>query len=438
MEEEYRQVLVPKGNKEPNDCQNAFVSSHRRATRQQEAKGFESVQNVIYESIRETERLRRTEEQPNVFLETFKDIQVVAMEALKTLNKWNTSQQMPNVSDQGVFLPIDLQNKSPFPASDTFVPMAENQPHESSVLADLTGILALWSLPIQERLSHRSNSGIYQVHDVVSKAVKGDLHDAANEIWKFAGGRRDSDENTVGTCDTIQEETNQIRRLGSWGTVNTCGTGGTNDTGCNSCEAGQTPREINCVVADDDGNVIDPVLLQKAQKTRGRRTPRRHKLVKFDYPPIKSLRQCPRPDPADLPNLFFTEDELYQIEDDRYSTMSTDDIEIVAVSSNTEEREQIKPKHRKCKSPKAQAGKQIDFSETSPEAHCDDSSPREPPESGWKKPRERKSTPHRRRCEIDDEETEVVAHEQLAKSPSSSGRLVKGVQIFLRERSTGA
>ena len=431
------QVSAPKGSNEPKDSRSgekAFVSSHKRATRQ-EVSGFESVQNVIFESIRETERLGRKEEQPNIFLETFKDIQVVAHEALETLKKWN-SQQVPNGSDKGAFS-IDSHSKSPFPASDIFVPLAQDQPHESTVLTDLTDILSLWSLPINEALTHRSNSGIYQVHDVVSKAVKRDLHDAANDIWKFAGGRRDSDENTVGTLDTIQEETNQIRRLGSWGTVNTCGTSGTNDTGCNSCETGQTPREINFVVADDDGNVIDPVLLQKAQKTRGRRTPRGRKLVKFDYPPIKSLRQCPRPDPADLPNLFFTEDELYQIEDDRYSTMSTDDIEIVAVSSNSEEREQIKFKQRKFKSPKAQTGKQIGFSAPTTEDHCHDHCQREQPESGHKDPRERKSTPYRRRCEPDDEETDVVAHGQLAKSPSSSGRLVKGVQIFLRERSTG-
>lgn len=48
---------------------------------------------------------------------------------------------------------------------------------------------------------------------------------------------------------------------------------------------------------------------------------------------LLSLRQYTQPDPKDLPNLFFTEGKLDQIEDDFYITMSTDNIEIVSVSS---------------------------------------------------------------------------------------------------------
>lgn len=423
------------------DNYSSFSSNHRRAARL-EASGFESVQNVIFESIRENGRLQQTEEQTNVFLESFRDIQVVANETIETLKKWNGIQrQTPHNGEPGDF-PIDSNRRAPFQASDTFLPLAQDRPIETNMLTDLADALASWGVPSRssERLHHRSNrsrDAMNHVQKVVTHAVQGDFNDAANSIWKFAGGGRDSDENTVATFDTMQDETNQIRRLGSWGTVNTCGSGGTNDTGFASCDTGQTPREINFVVADDDGNMIDPVLFQKAQKTREKRTSRRKKLVKFDYPPIKSLRQCPRPDPEDLPNLFFTEDELYQIEDDRYCTMSTDDIEIVAVSSNTEETEQSKSKFKTCKSPKATSESENTVFESSPVEHNLDS-PREQPEPGFKKPRERASTPYRRRYEIDEEEADILAQGQkLVKSPSSSGRLVKGVQIFLRERSTG-
>jgi hypothetical protein len=86
---------------------------------------------------------------------------------------------------------------------------------------------------------------------------------------------------------------------------------------------------------DDEGNAINPVLLEKAKRHREQRKKKkgRKRLVKFDYPPISSLRECPRADPADLPNLFFTEDELDQIEDDRFNTKTADDVEIVAISS---------------------------------------------------------------------------------------------------------
>jgi len=419
--------------------ENVYASRHKRATRRK-ASGFESVQNVIFESIRETERLRRAEEQPNIFLETFQDIQVVAAATIKTLHMWNANQPQRHHDKGESEISGDSHSKSPYEASHTFLPLTSENPSESTMLNDLAGMLGLCDLPGQERSSDRSNGAISQVNDMVSKAVNGDFQDAANSIWKFAGagGGRDSDDYTVGTQDTVQDETNQIRRLGSWGTVNTYGTSATNDTGFNSCETGQTPREINFLVEDDDGNMIDPVLLQKTQKTRERRTPRRQKLVKFDYPPIKSLRQCPRPDPKDLPNLFFTEDELYQIEDDRYSTMSTDDIEIVAVSSDAEECDRSKFRYKRGKSPKPKARSKADFSESSSVGNVLDCTREQSEESGWKKPRERSSTPYRRKCDIEDEEVDVVPQGQkLPKSPSSNGRLVKGVQIFLRERSTG-
>ena len=96
-----------------------------------------------------------------------------------------------------------------------------------------------------------------------------------------------------------------------------------------------TEQWLKQTLFDDEGNAINPVLLEKAKRHREQRKKKkgRKRLVKFDYPPISSLRECPRTDPADLPNLFFTEEELDQIEDDRYNTKTADDVEIVAISS---------------------------------------------------------------------------------------------------------
>lgn len=235
--------------------------------------------------------------------------------------------------------------------------------------------------------------------------------DNPNEIWKYAAPSRtdDDDDNTVETFDTIQEENNMIRRLGSWNTINTMETTGTFET-------------INGegLFADDDGNVIDPKLLQKTQKTRGKRRSQRKKLVKFDYPPVKSMKQFPRHDPENLPNLFFTEQELDQIEGDRYATMSTDDIEIVAVTTKNADPEKPGSKPIRGRHPE----KTTDVSEF--------------PEAGLRATKDRQSTPLRRRRGDDDNEKNDDGDEaEKPKSSSKNGRMVKGVQIFLRERSMG-
>ena len=142
------------------------------------------------------------------------------------------------------------------------------------------------------------------------------------------------------------------------------------------------------------------------------------KIVKFDYPPVKSMKQFPRHDPENLKNLFFTEQELDQIEYDRYSTMSTDDIEIVAVTA------------------KNNGGKACASKLRNPKA--DDS--RDP---GLKSARDRDSTPIKRRpgnsnnIPGDYKRKNIDGKESDLKASTRNERMVKGVQIFLRERSMG-
>ena len=276
-------------------------------------------------------------------------------------------------------------------------------------------------------------------------------------------GQEDEDDiQSKATYDTWDEENSVLRRLGSWGTVNSQYTAGTTGTfGTMATYETEGPSVIGPVSAslakakqqqdseeiappgshhlrkegsaihDDDGSLINPALVEAAQRKKKKRKGRRKKVVKFDYPPIKSLRQYTRPDPEDLPNLFFTEQELDQIEDDRYSTMSTDDIEIVAVASKEssphgDEDDSLDARAAASKSPKAAKQQQV---EEEPDY-----------EPGFKPVKGRSGTPNRRRPAESPKKSpgrdDAAAAE--GEEASSPRRLVKGVQIYLRERSTGA
>jgi hypothetical protein len=92
---------------------------------------------------------------------------------------------------------------------------------------------------------------------------------------------------------------------------------------------------------DDDGNLIDSKIMEgtrkKMEKVKRMQKKYRKRVVKFEYPPITSLKQCPRTDPDDIPHLFFSEEELDMYEDDRRSTFTVDDVEIVAISTSLSE-----------------------------------------------------------------------------------------------------
>jgi hypothetical protein len=117
--------------------------------------------------------------------------------------------------------------------------------------------------------------------------------------------------------------------MGTLGTQNAALTMGTSRT-----QETSDGTMVEAALFDNEGNVINPVMLEKAKRHREQRNKKkgRKRLVKFNYPPMNSLRECPRAGPADLPNLFFTEDELGQIEDERYNTKTIDDVEMVAIS----------------------------------------------------------------------------------------------------------
>lgn len=126
-------------------------------------------------------------------------------------------------------------------------------------------------------------------------------------------------------------EDDQMRRLASWGTF---GTQMTNDS------IGTSADRI--IQLDDDGNPIDLFLLEKAKRNREKFRVKK-RAVKFAYPPISSLKQCPRVDSDDVDRLFFSTEELELYEQDRRSTGTVDDVEIVAVSTSLSDEVPVQP-----------------------------------------------------------------------------------------------
>lgn len=203
------------------------------------------------------------------------------------------------------------------------------------------------------------------------------------KIFQFTESDSESDSETVLSIDSKEEEAMQLQRLTSWDTNEMSSSMSLSI----STIDGDGPMKIT----DDDGNIIPPELVEKIQKQREKRRRRRKRVVRFDYPPIKSLRECPRHNPEDLQNLFFTEEELDEIEADRLSTIAADDIEIVAVGP-TKSSSFDKPERNS-----SQLGSS----------------------SSLNSPRQGNAT-------FDQNE-----------SDSSDLRLIKRVQIYLRERSAG-
>ena len=114
------------------------------------------------------------------------------------------------------------------------------------------------------------------------------------------------------SLDTAAEEEAQMRRLASWSTVGTVQT----------LPSMKIENVDSAAELDENKNPeTQDFNSKKASKKR----------VTFDYPPVSSLKQCPRADPLYMRDLFFTEEELNVYESDRRATYVADDIEIVAL-----------------------------------------------------------------------------------------------------------
>ena len=142
--------------------------------------------------------------------------------------------------------------------------------------------------------------------------------------------------------------------------------------------------------------------------------------VQFHYPPITSVRLRPRTESDEINQLFFAPEELDEIEDDRLCTRATDDVETLAVgdvqdstctSSNAstfdfDENESDSPRCGRMTAGSGYSNVMLD--QDKKHGH----SPRTAPSSPRKKERRESS------------------------SSGSGKRLIRGVQIMLREKST--
>jgi hypothetical protein len=150
---------------------------------------------------------------------------------------------------------------------------------------------------------------------------------------------RTSDDSTTvsDTNNHYEDEDEQMRRLASWGTFATIGTNESIDNVLNL-------HNVESLRYDDDGNPIDPQLIEKSKLNRLKLQQqegvndtnqlKQKRSVKFAYPPITSLKECPRIHPDEVDTLFFSDEELATYEHDRRSTGVVDDVEIVAVSTS--------------------------------------------------------------------------------------------------------
>ena len=143
--------------------------------------------------------------------------------------------------------------------------------------------------------------------------------------------------------------------------------------------------------------------------------------VQFHYPPITSVRLRPRTESDEINQLFFAPEELDEIEDDRLCTRATDDVETLAVgdvqdstctSSNAstfdfDENESDSPRCGRMTAGSGYSNVMLDQDKKH------GYSPRTAPSSPRKKERRESSS-----------------------SSGNGKRLIRGVQIMLREKST--
>jgi len=329
--------------------------------------------------------------------ETVKGIRTVAMESYDGLKEWASSPQNWSPSQK-------TENKDEKTLTPTSREIKKQKEAREALLRDLMSPFMACHIGSFNNIVEFEKSQTRSESESKVDTME-ELQKLKDRIFLFS----ETDTETVLSIDTqAEEEQMQLQRLTSWGTTETFDnlSSAMSLSMSNSITEGDNALQFT----DDDGHVIPPEIVEQVQKRREKR--RRTRVVRFDYPPVKSLRECPRHNPDDLPELFFTEEELDEIEADRFSTVTADDIEIVAVGNVTSSSFDKSPMH----SPKradATNGSQL--------------LPSTPP----LKRKPRSSSPHPSRP------AKGTYNRSQTDTSDNDPRLIKGVQIYLRERSTG-
>ncbi|GFH49308.1 predicted protein [Chaetoceros tenuissimus] len=219
--------------------------------------------------------------------------------------------------------------------------------------------------------------------------------------------------NASESLDTVDaqliNEYERLNRMNSWDTFGTIGTTGTTTTTA-------TQKSVDTRNSRSSS---------RSRKKKMKKT-KRKKTVGFEYPPISSMKECPRITNEERKLLFFTEEELEEAERDRKSNIS-DDVEVVAIQkSMTEDSQSVK-------------------------SYIDHNDSFTTGSKSFGKNRtimpENKLTPSLKTGKYSKEKEEVNATDTKSsrssnsqgsdKSPNSSSQSskIKGVQIYLRQRS---
>jgi hypothetical protein len=210
-------------------------------------------------------------------------------------------------------------------------------------------------------LEEKENTGYYPLSLACNAALSlvggvGSAVESCVAEMNQSNGRRHHDSSSTGmnallrsegsllTLDTyeryeLEDEIDRLERLNSWETNGSLGTTQTLDTAGDTVNTGFT-QGSNSVVSPVNGTPKTPTGRKKTGKKKGKKRKKRKKVVNFEYPPISSMKEVPRVTTEQMKDLFFTEDELDEYERDRKHNIS-DDVEVVAVQySSSEESEE--------------------------------------------------------------------------------------------------
>ncbi len=141
--------------------------------------------------------------------------------------------------------------------------------------------------------------------------------------------------------EELMDEIDRLDRMNSWdthGTFTTVTTLGTAATGTTlaTVETLTTKDNEGLLMSENGislqgGNVTTVRISSNAKKPKKKKKRvKRRKTVNFQYPPISSMKECPRVTEEQRKMLFFTEEELDEYENDRRENLC-DDVEVVAV-----------------------------------------------------------------------------------------------------------
>lgn len=255
------------------------------------------------------------------------------------------------------------------------------------------------------------------------------------------------------TFDTFElqlmNDVQLYNRMNSWetnGTFTTVGTVNTMNTDLAPVQSSLdfSLHDSKTETGDPSEHVCKDTPEQSAKdKTKQKKNKR---VVNFEYPPISSMKECPRLTEEEKKKLFFTEEELDLYEADRKQILC-DDIEVIAIeftdseeSSRHEDRCDRESKRSETFTSPRMGGDSKKFSRQSSlrtGLRYNQSSEtletlgktREAPYSALNQ----KKSPTKQRSKSD---VTTSSHKRASDGVGKVGKM-KGVQIFLRQRSLG-